>query len=125
MIVPFPPELEKKIIEAAMKKNVDPSSLVVSIVAKELRDESALAPVNGAELDEDSDPEALNRAVAAIINRTPEQIKAAQERAIREFRPKDEFPPDVSPADAAEDVLEKVFEEERQVIWQEKQKRRV
>lgn len=45
----------------------------------------------------DYDPEVGMRAVAALINRTPEQIKAAQERAIREFKPKRELPPNVSP----------------------------
>lgn len=45
----------------------------------------------------DYDPEVGIRAVEALINRTPEQKRAARERAIREFRPKNELPPDVSP----------------------------
>lgn len=45
----------------------------------------------------DYDPEVGMRAVEALINRTPEQKQAARERAIREFRPKNELPPDVSP----------------------------
>lgn len=49
--------------------------------------------VNGAKSEEPEDPDALSRAVAAMINRTPEQIKAAQERAIRELQPERELPP--------------------------------
>jgi hypothetical protein len=97
MVVIFPPEIEKKIIALAAQKNVDPASLVASLVEKELSDELVPAPVNGVGQDDDYDPEALNRAVAAIINRTPEEKQAARERAIREFRPKNELPPDVSP----------------------------
>ena len=97
MIVTFPPEIEKKIIALAAQKKVDPASLVASLVEKEWSNELALAPVNGVDQDDDYDPEVGRRAVAALINRTPEQKKAAQERAIREFKPKRELPPDVSP----------------------------
>jgi hypothetical protein len=98
MVVMFPPEIEKKIIALAAQKKVDPASFVASLVEKELSDELVPAPVNGVGQEEDDyDPEAGMRAVAALINRTPEQKKAAQERAIREFKPKRELPPDVSP----------------------------
>ena len=99
MIVICPPEIEKMILEAATKRNMEPESLVATIVEKELSDELALAPINGVAHDDDSDPEALYRAVAALMNRTPEQREAARELAIREFRPKNELPPDVSPLD--------------------------
>lgn len=97
MTIMFPPEVEKKIITLAAQRSVDPASLVASLVEKEFGSELALAPVNGESHDTDFDPDALNRAVAALINRTPEQRQAARERAIREFRPKNELPPDVSP----------------------------
>lgn len=97
MVVIFPPEVEQKLIALAAQKSVDPASLVASLVAKELSDELALAPANGVSQDTDFDPEALNRAVAALINRTPEQKQAARASAIREFRPKNELPPAVSP----------------------------
>ncbi len=97
MTVTFPPDVEKKIIALAAQQRIDPASFVLSLVEKELNGDLALAPVNGVDHDDDYDPEAGNRAVAALINRTPEQIRAAQERAIREFRPKRELPPDVSP----------------------------
>lgn len=85
MTVTFPPDVEKKIIALAAQQRVDPASFVLSLVEKELNGDLALAPVNGVDHDDDYDPEALNRAVAAITNRTPEQKKAAQERAIREY----------------------------------------
>lgn len=93
MIVMFPPDVEKKLVALAAQRSVDPASLLASLVEKEAKVELALAPVP----DTDFDPEALNRAVSALINRTPEQKQAARERAIREFRPKNELPPDVSP----------------------------
>lgn len=100
MVVMFPPEIEKKIIALAAQKKVDPASFVASLVEKELSDELASAPVNGVDQDDDYDPEALNRAVAAIINRTPEEKQAARERAIREFiKPGLELPPGVSAQD--------------------------
>lgn len=45
---------------------------------------------------EDEDPDALNHAVAALLNRTPEQKKEARERAIRESQPQIALPADVS-----------------------------
>ncbi len=99
MVVTFPPDLEKKIIALAALKRVDPASFVASLVAKELSDPDDLALANdvGHDDEDDFDPEVGLRAIAALINRTPEQISAAQERAIKEFKPKRELPPDVSP----------------------------
>lgn len=97
MIVIFPPEVEKKIIALAAQNSVDPAFFVTSLVEKQLSDELALAPVNGVAHDDDYNPDALHRAVMVLVNRTPAQIKTAQERAIREFRPARELPPEVSP----------------------------
>jgi hypothetical protein len=97
MIVMFPPDVEKKLLELAAQKRVDPASLVASLIEKELKNELAPAHVPDADHDDDFDPEALNRAVAALINRTPEQKRAAREWAIKKFKPKNELPPDVSP----------------------------
>jgi hypothetical protein len=99
MVVTFPPELERRIVALAALRRVDPEALVAALVAKELGDENDLALANDVGHDEegDFDPEAGLRAIAALINRTPEQISAAQERAIKEFKPTIELPPDVSP----------------------------
>jgi hypothetical protein len=99
MIVTFPPELERRIVALAALKRVDPEALVAALVAKELADENDLALANDVSQDEegDFDPEVGLRAVAALINRTPERISAAQERAIKEFKLTRELPPDVSP----------------------------
>lgn len=102
MIVMFPSEVEQKIVALAAQRKVDPASLVASLVEKELNVELALAPVNGVGQDDDYDPEALNRAVAAIVNRTPEQRQAAQARAIRELKSQYELPPGFS----AQDVMD-------------------
>ncbi len=97
MIVMFAPDVEKRIVALAAQMKIDPASFVATFVEKNLTDELAMAPTKAFGLDDDYDPEVGMRAVAALINRTPEQIKAAQERAIREFKPKRELPPDVSP----------------------------
>jgi hypothetical protein len=99
MVMTFPPELERRIIALAALKRVDPAALVADLVAKELCEGNDLALANDVSQDEegDFDPEAGLRAVAALINRSPDQISAAQERAIKEFKPIRESPTDVSP----------------------------
>ena len=77
MIVTLPPETEKKIIALAAQKSVDPASLIALLVEKELGEQETLTPANG-------------------VGHTPEQKKAAQERAIREFTSGIELPPGVS-----------------------------
>jgi hypothetical protein len=101
VVVMFPPDLEKKIIALAAQKRIDPASFVAFLVAKELGDQNDLALANDVDHDEedDFDPEVGLRAVAALINRTPEQISVARAKAIKEFKPKRELPPDVSPLD--------------------------
>ena len=89
MIVTFPSDVEKKIIALAALRELDPSVFVFSLVENEWGKQEALKGSNGFdEADDDRDPEALNRAVAEIVNRTPEQRQAARERAIREFASK-------------------------------------
>jgi len=101
MVVTFPPDLERRIVALAALKRVDPASLVADIVAKKLGDENDLALANdvGHDYDKDGDfdSEAGQRAVAALINRSPDQISVVKARAIKEFKPKRELPPDVSP----------------------------
>lgn len=45
---------------------------------------------------DEEDPDALNRAVAALLNRTPEQKREAREKAIRESQPQIALPANVS-----------------------------
>ena len=97
MIITFPPDVEKKLIALAAQRSVDPASLVASLVAKELSEEIALSADAGDE--SDFDPDALSRAVAALLSRTPEEKRAARQKAIEESMPTIELPPDVSPFD--------------------------
>ena len=96
MIVMFPPEVEKKLIALAVQRSVDPASLVASLVAKELNEDLALSPDAR---DDDFDPNALSRAVEALLSPTPEEKRAAREKTIEESKPLIELPPDVSPFD--------------------------
>ena len=61
-----------------------------------MRDDAAedAAPANGAA--GDYDPDALNRMIAKMTSRTPEEKLAARQRAIAESRPQIELAPDVS-----------------------------
>jgi hypothetical protein len=52
--------------------------------------------LNSLDQGDDEDPDALNRAVAALLNRTPEQKREAQEKAIRESQPQIALPANVS-----------------------------
>lgn len=93
MNVTVSPEIEKALVALAAQKSVDPAVLGGSLLEEVMREKGILLPVNGSEVEAPEDPGALDRAVAAMINRTPEQIKAAQERALREFQPERELPP--------------------------------
>lgn len=89
MVVIFPPEVEEKLRAVATQKGLEPDAYLLALVQKDWGVQPRLERPNG---DDDSDSEALNRAVAAIANRTPEQIKAAQAMALREFQPERELP---------------------------------
>jgi hypothetical protein len=98
-MIALPPEVEKKLITLAEVWSVDPASLIASWVAREM-------PVTSGSEENDSvpcddgvstpDPDALRRAVAALLDRTPEQRRAARQNAIEKSRPRIELPPGVS-----------------------------
>lgn len=93
MTVTLPLKVEQKIIAMAALRRLDPSSFVSLLIEEEWKRQDTLKDSNGFHsVDDDDDPEAGNRAVAAMINRTPEQIKASKEMALREFLPERELP---------------------------------
>ncbi len=94
MTVTFPPEVEEKVLAAAAQNGLAPEAYVRAVMQKEMR---LQGEPSHDETEADYDPDALTRAVAALSQRTPAQREAAQARAIREFRPKIELPPEVSP----------------------------
>jgi hypothetical protein len=102
MIV-LPPEIEKKLTILAEVRSVDPASLIASLVTREMPEKSQR---------KEDDPDALRRAVAALLDRTPEQRRAARQIAIEESRPRIELPPDVSPFDVLPIVRGEETEEE-------------
>lgn len=93
----FPSEVEKKIKERAAQKGLDTATYLIKLVQTDMGAKIAFAEPDSQ--DDDFDPEALNRAVAAAMNRTPEQRRAAREKAIKESQPRIELPPGVSPFD--------------------------
>ena len=84
MIVTVSPEVERTLITLAEQRSVDPSLLGGSLLEETMRERGWLGN-NGDEDDAHLNPEALARAVRAMIGRTPDQVKAAQEAALRDF----------------------------------------
>ena len=91
MIVTFPLEFERQVRTLAAQRGMDVASYLFSLVQ---RDSKTAAPANGTA--GDYDPDALNRMIAKLTNRTPEEKMAARQRAIEESRPNIELAPDVS-----------------------------
>src|SRR5262245_24483142 len=96
MNVTISPDVEKSLVALAAQRRVDPATLGGALLEEVMREKGLLSQTNSTEgiVPEDpEDPEALARAVAAMINRTPEQIEAAQELALKEFQSEREPPP--------------------------------
>ncbi len=91
MIVTFPLEFEQQVKTQAAQRGMDVASYLLSLVQ---RDSKAAAPAN--DTASDYDPDALNRMIAKLTSRTPEEKLAARQRAIAESRPQIELAPDAS-----------------------------
>ena len=91
MTVTFPLEFEHQVKTQAAQRGMDVAAYLFSLVQ---RDSKTAAPANGAA--RDFDPDALNRMMAKLTSRTPEEKLAARQRAIAESRPQIELAPDVS-----------------------------
>jgi hypothetical protein len=91
MTVTFPLELEQQVKTQAAQRGMDEVSYLFSLVQ---RDGKTVEPANGAA--DDYDPDALNRMIAKLTNRTPEEKLAARQRALEESRPQIELASDVS-----------------------------
>src|SRR2546423_1770535 len=84
------PETERKLRDLATERGQEPAEYARSLIEREVHEHSsslaeALEPME--------DPTALARAIAAMINRTPEQIAAARAHAIATFKPHTPSPP--------------------------------
>ncbi len=91
MVVNVSPETEKQLAELAARNGKPVPDFAGSLLEEKLREVQPGDSLNGT--DDDIDPDALARAVAQMINRTPEEIAAAQARAIQEFQPENQLPP--------------------------------
>lgn len=78
------PEVEKLLHALAAKVGKDAADLGGSMLEAKVRESGFLSDFNGADTD---DPAALVRAVAAMTNRTPEEIEAARARLFAKSRP--------------------------------------
>lgn len=106
-------EVEQKLTTLAGEVGRDVADFGGSLLEEAMREKGILSNFNGYEIE---DPNALARAISAMISRTPEEIKAAQRRAIAEFRPENELPPGQTIFDAVcgkwpgDETDEEVFE---------------
>lgn len=113
LTIQLSPEKEKALHEEANRRGVS-----MEVYAKVLVEEHL--PANGAAAgEEESDPEALSRAVLAMTSRTPEQINAAQEKAEALIKPGRPLPPGKTifdvvagkwPGDETDDEIARVLE---------------
>lgn len=94
MIVTFPLEFEQQVKIQAAQKGLDVTSYLLSLVQRDLNATDSANSNAG-----DYDPEALNRMIAKMTSRTPEEKMAARQRAIQASRPQIELAPDESPFD--------------------------
>lgn len=77
-------EVEKKIIALANLKGTDPALFGGALLEETMREKGFLtSSANGGEKDADEDPESLNRAIAKMKNRSPEELAAMRERVLK------------------------------------------
>jgi hypothetical protein len=88
MIVSVSPEVEDQLAQLAHKNGKPIAEVAGALLEEKLRESLALK-----DEEEDTDPDALARAIARMTNRTPEEIAAAQQRAIVAYPAKNPLPP--------------------------------
>jgi hypothetical protein len=76
--IDLPPETEKGFRHLAEEYGQDLSTCARSIIEQQVRSHSA----TWVDDEEDTDPDALERAIAAMANRTPEEIAEARRQVI-------------------------------------------
>lgn len=84
------PDVERRLREKASREGKPVEDYAIDLLQQSLGGE------NGSSRNEATEESALDRAVAAMTNRTPEQIAEAQARAIQSYAPKRLPPPGVS-----------------------------
>lgn len=97
MTVTFPLELEQQVKIQAAQKGMDVVSYLLSLVQRDINATDSAIRVGGNT--GDYDPDALNRMIAKMTSRTPEEKMAARQQAIQESQPKIALAPNVSPFD--------------------------
>ncbi len=91
MIVNVSPETEKQLAELAARNGEPVPDFAGSLLEEKLREVQPGEGLNGT--DDDVDPDALERAVAQMINRTPEEIEQTRARLFQQMEPPRPLPP--------------------------------
>ena len=84
MIVNVSPETEKQLAELAAQNGQPVADFAGALLEETLRAQPLQSGANGSD---DEDPDALARAVAKVLNRTPEEREQARARLLQSSRP--------------------------------------
>src|SRR5262249_15733867 len=91
MEVNVSPETESQLKEIAEQMGARVADYAGFLLEQKLRENGAPHPVNGVEgateKDEDTDPDALTRAIDELLNQTPEEVEQARLELLRASRP--------------------------------------
>jgi len=111
------PDTEQKLRTLANEFGQAPSDYIRSLIERDIR---AHMDMDGIDADEPEDVNALDRAIAALTNRTPEQIAAIQARIIATYQPRNPPAPGTSgmervygqwPGDETDEEINRALEE--------------
>ncbi len=84
MIVNVSPTAEKLLAEMAVRTGRPLPDLAAALLEEKLRESPSSQIGNDAD---DTDPHALAKAIAKLLNRTPEEVEAARVRLFKSSRP--------------------------------------
>jgi hypothetical protein len=90
MIVNVSPEAEKMLGELAARNGKPAPEMAGELLEEKLKETRSLALTDE---DGDFDPDALERAIAQMMNRTPEEVEETRARLFQEMEPPRPLPP--------------------------------
>lgn len=90
MIVNVSPEAERMLGELAARNGKPEPEMAGELLEEKLKETHSLAP---AEEDGDFDSDALERAIAQMMNRPPEEVEETRARLFQEMEPPRPLPP--------------------------------
>lgn len=96
MVVNVSPEAEKILGELAARNGISAPEMAGELLEEKLKETYTISPTDE---DGDFDPDALERVIAQMTNRTPEEIEETRARLFQEMEPPRPLPPGKTLAD--------------------------